>query len=75
LLRAEATIVAPVATVRGVAADEEDDLVLATAVAGDVEFLVTGGKYLQALDHYQSFVILSRRQFLEVLEFEARRGN
>lgn len=35
LLRSEATLVVPVTTVRGVAADLEDDLVLATAIAGD----------------------------------------
>ena len=71
LLRAEATLVVPVATVRGVAADEEDDLVLATAVAGEVGYLVTGDKPLQALGSFQRIVILSPRQFLDVLDSEA----
>jgi len=71
LLRTGATLVTPVATVRGVAADEEDDLVLATAIAGDAGFLVTGDRYLQTLGRYHSVVILSPRQFLEVLEDEA----
>ena len=42
LLRSRADLVTPVGTVRGVADDEEDDLVLATAVAGNGSHLVTG---------------------------------
>lgn len=36
LLRTRASIVAPASGIHGIAADEEDDLVLATAVAGAV---------------------------------------
>ena len=68
LLRAEAVFVVPVGTVRGVAEDEEDDLVLATAIAGDAEFLVTGDRYLQAIGTYRDVDILAPRQFLEVLD-------
>jgi uncharacterized protein len=71
LLRERAHLVVPAATVRGVAEDEEDDLVLATAIAGGAGFLVTGDKYLQALGRYQNVVILSPRQFLEVLTGDA----
>lgn len=42
MLTREAEIVTPVDTVRGVAEDLEDDLVLATAVRGRADFLVTG---------------------------------
>ena len=70
LLRAEATLVVPASTVRGIGEDEEDDLVLATAIAGDAGFLVTGDKYLQALGRYQNVVILSPRQFLTSLADE-----
>jgi putative PIN family toxin of toxin-antitoxin system len=38
-LRAQATLVAPVKTLQGVAADEADDLVLAAAIAGSVRYL------------------------------------
>ena len=62
---------APAATVQGVAEDEEDDLVLATAIAGDAGFLVTGDKYLQTLRRYQTVVILSPRDFREVLAADA----
>lgn len=68
LLRERARLVVPAPTVRGVAEDEEDDLVLATAIAGDAGVLVTGDRYLQALGQYQNVAILSPRQFLEVLE-------
>ena len=68
LLRTEATLVVPASTVRGVAEDEEDDLVLATAIAGDAGFLVTGDKYLQTLGRYQDVVILSLGSFLPPLE-------
>lgn len=44
LLRSEATFVTPATTVRGVAQDEEDDLVVATAIAGGADFLVTGDR-------------------------------
>jgi putative PIN family toxin of toxin-antitoxin system len=71
LLRTEATLVMPVATVRGIAPDTEDDLVVATAVAGDADFLVTGDKPLQELGRYQHVVVLSPRQFLAVLADEA----
>lgn len=67
LLRAEASIVVPDATVRGVADDEEDDLVLATAVAGQVPHLVTGDRGLLNLGSYQSITIHSPRAFLELL--------
>jgi putative PIN family toxin of toxin-antitoxin system len=67
LLRTEATLVSPVPDVHGVAADEEDDLVLATAIAGNARYLVTGDRHLQALGVHQNVVILSPRRFLAVL--------
>jgi putative PIN family toxin of toxin-antitoxin system len=67
LLRTEAIVVAPITTVRGVAADEEDDLVLATALAGDARYLVTGDKHLQSILQYQNITILTPRQFLDTL--------
>ncbi len=67
LLRTEATLVEPVDTVHGVADDEEDDLVLATAVAGQVPYLVTGDYGLQQIGRYGDVTILSPRAFLDVL--------
>ena len=71
LLRTQATLVVPVGTVHGVAEDEKDDLVLATAIAGDAGFLVTEDRYFQTIGQYRDVVILSPRQFLEVLVDEA----
>jgi uncharacterized protein len=67
LLRREATITSITATVEGIATHPEDDLVLATALSGKCEFLVTGDKRLQALGSYQGVTILSPRAFLDLL--------
>jgi len=58
--------------VHGVATHPEDDLILATAVSGQTDYLVTGDAHLQRLGTYQGIVIVSPRQFLEVLEFGGR---
>lgn len=68
VLRERATIVVPVTTVHGVGEDEEDDLVLATAISGNATYLVTGDKAMQALRGFQGATILSPRQFLELLK-------
>lgn len=70
LLRVESHLVVPVTTIHGVCEDEEDDLVLATAVAGDVPFLVSGDKGMLALGHYHGITILTPRDFLSVLDDE-----
>jgi putative PIN family toxin of toxin-antitoxin system len=71
LLRERARGVLPATTVHGVGEDEEDDLVLATAISGDASFLVTGDRHLQRLGRYEKTLILSPRQFLEILENQA----
>jgi putative PIN family toxin of toxin-antitoxin system len=68
LLRARALIVPPDRTIRGIAEDDEDDLVLATAVAGNVDVLVTGDKRLRALGHFRDINIVTPREFLTFLE-------
>lgn len=70
LLRERAIVVTPVTTVHGVGEDEEDDLVIATAVGGGVQHLVTGDKALQALVRYGEIEIVSPRQFLDQLDQE-----
>ena len=67
LLREHSTIVTPVTTVHGVADDEEDDLVLATGVAGNVSHLVTGDRGLLRLGAYEGMVILTPSEFQRVL--------
>lgn len=63
--------VAITARVHGVATHPEDDLILATAVSGQADFLVTGDRHLLALGSYQRVQIVTPRDFLAILE-EAR---
>jgi putative PIN family toxin of toxin-antitoxin system len=66
-LRRRSLVVPITAAVSGVASHPEDDLVLATAVSSDADFLVTGDKQLLALDVYQEVHIVSPRRFIEIL--------
>lgn len=70
LLRERAIVVRPVTTVHGVGEDEEDDLVIATAVGGGAQHLVTGDKALQTLLRFGGIDIVSPRQFLDRLDRE-----
>jgi putative PIN family toxin of toxin-antitoxin system len=70
LPRELATFVEPASNIAGIAPAAEDDLILATDVAGKVRFLVTGDKPLQSLGSYQSIPIISPRAFLDVLNDE-----
>ena len=67
LLRQEATLVSTIVPVQGIAPDAEDDLVLATAVSGQADYLVTGDAAFQDLHSYRGIQIVSPRAFLEIL--------
>lgn len=54
--------------ITGVASHPEDDLILATAVSGAADYLVTGDRALQALGSYRGVEVVSPRQFLNVLD-------
>jgi len=54
----------PDPSVRDVAADIEDDLVLGTAVAAGADFLVTGDKALVAVSEHLGVRIVTAAQFL-----------
>jgi len=73
LLGQQSRVVSPDATVVGVATHPEDDLVLATAVAGECRYLVTGDGPLRNVSTYRDISIVTPAEFLEVLEGEARR--
>ena len=47
--------------------DPDDDLVLATALAGQADIIITGDKDLLVLKKHQGIRILSPRQFMELL--------
>jgi putative PIN family toxin of toxin-antitoxin system len=70
LLHDNADLTPLTATVEGVATHPEDDLVLATAVSGDADYLITGDRQLQRLGTFQGVRILSPRQFLALLDPE-----
>lgn len=60
--------------VQGVATHPEDDLILATAVSAEADYLVTGDGKLQALGTYEGVTIVSPRWFLEILQAEDAEG-
>lgn len=70
LLREESTIVVPELGVKNVAGHWHDDLVIATALAGGAEYLVTGDKELLRLKSYRTVKIVSPPEFLEILRAE-----
>lgn len=53
-----------------IAADPDDDLVLATAMAAQANAIVSGDHHLLALKHHHGIPILPPRQFLEMLGVE-----
>jgi putative PIN family toxin of toxin-antitoxin system len=59
--------VQPVALPTRVCRDPDDDIVLATALAGRADYIVTGDDDLLALKSHHGIRILSPRQFWEVL--------
>ncbi|CAN5577944.1 putative toxin-antitoxin system toxin component, PIN family [soil metagenome] len=70
ILRRRAEFVVPTPGVSRVATHKEDDLVIATAIAGDADYLVTGDKELLRLRSYKTVAIVSPQEFLEILEAE-----
>ena len=48
--------------------DEDDDVVLATALAGKADVIVTGDEDLLVLKKFRGIEILSPRQFLKLLD-------
>lgn len=67
LLEHEAEVVPITAHVTGIATHPEDDLVLATAVSAQVEYLATGDRVLQDVGVYQGVSIRSPRALLDLL--------
>ncbi len=63
LVRSRATVVVPAALPTPVCRDSDDDGVLATAVAGDCECLITGDDDLITLGRYAGIPILKPSAF------------
>ena len=68
LLREFATHTELTTVVTDVASHPEDGPVLATAVSGKADFLVTGDRMLQRLGSYEGVAIVSPRDFLTLLD-------
>lgn len=66
-IRALMDLADPVDDIHGIAEDDEDDLVLATAVAANADYLVTGDKYLLRIGAFQGIPIVSPREFLNLM--------
>jgi len=64
----ELEIVEPVPLLKSICRDEDDDWVLATALAGHSEIIVSGDKDLLVLKQFQGIKILSPRQFVEWMD-------
>jgi len=68
LLRRHAAIVPITAMVQGVATHPEDDLVLATAVSGGADYLVTGDQRLRTkVPSYLGVDVVSPAEFVAIL--------
>jgi putative PIN family toxin of toxin-antitoxin system len=68
LLGSRAIVVPITAHVQGIATHPEDDLVLATAVSGGVDYLVTGDeRFRPRVPSYRGIKLVSPAQFLTIL--------
>ncbi len=67
LIRREAISVAPRTTVHGVAADPDDDAVLAAAVDGGARYLVTGDRALRDLGSFRGVEVVTARELLDLV--------
>ena len=61
-------MVVPRTNIEGVAADPADDHVLATAVDGEVSYLVTGDHALLGLGEFRGVRIVTARELVTVLD-------
>jgi putative PIN family toxin of toxin-antitoxin system len=66
--RDRAEVVQPAALSAPVCRDPDDDVVLATALAGMAQVIVSGDADLLTLSAYEGIRILSPRQFAELLD-------
>ena len=60
----------PDPTVKGIADDEEDDLVLGTAVAAGAGYLVTGDTGLLAIGEFRGVKVVTAREFRMLIDAE-----
>lgn len=73
-LRRNAVITGLSIVVRGVAPDPDDDHVLAAALSSQAKYLVTGDQALRSIGSYNDLVLVTPREFLELIEIQAEAG-
>lgn len=64
-MRASCVIVSGIPQGEGVSRDQDDDFVLACAVDGEADYIVSGDPHLLDLKKYKGVLILSPREFVE----------
>lgn len=64
----EAEVTAGTLQVRAVVADPTDNLVLACAIEGQADYVVSGDEHLLSLREFSGITIITARDFLRVLE-------
>lgn len=64
-MRASCVIVSGIPQGKGVSRDQDDDFVLACAVDGEADFIVSGDPHLLDLETHKEILILSPREFVE----------
>ncbi|MGE3267872.1 MAG: putative toxin-antitoxin system toxin component, PIN family [Chloroflexota bacterium] len=69
-LRMDATIIPITFAVTGIATHPEDDLILATALSGQVDYLVTLDRQLLSVGAYGGVTMVSPQMFLTILAAE-----
>jgi putative PIN family toxin of toxin-antitoxin system len=67
LLQRRAKVSRITVSVHKVATHPEDDMILATAVSANADYLVTGDTKLQGIGTYKAVTILSPKRFLAIL--------
>jgi putative PIN family toxin of toxin-antitoxin system len=65
ILRVEGTVVQPVTDVTAISEDPDDNVILAAAIAGDADYLVSGDDHLLALEAFLGVEICTPAKFLE----------
>lgn len=69
-VRKDAKLVSPTPLAKPICRDPDDDWVLATAAAGEIDVIVTGDKDLLVLKRFRSIPIVTPRGFLQRLHQE-----
>jgi putative PIN family toxin of toxin-antitoxin system len=66
-LGADSEVVSDLPAIRAVPLDPTDDVIVATAIKAQADFIVTGDRHLLALGAHQGIQIVTPRQFLDLL--------